>query len=340
MFVGKAHRRVAVAAIAVAGLLTTPGLTGLTQASAAVAPPAPTLTQAAAQAQQVSSRLGADSGGVFLNRNLTPVVNVVNQSDAAKVRAAGLTPRLVRYSMTSLTATKNALDRLGWIKYSSWGIDPSSDQVVVTISDATPTAGASTLLAAARRFGSQVRIEHSTDTPKEFVLGGDAINNGQVRCSVGFNVRRSGQLMVLTAGHCTNFGGTWAPMGGRVVASVSPGADEGLITNPSGNGPSRINDGTTITSVGAPFVGERLRKSGSTTGITSGRITGVNLTVNFDVGVIRHMFSTTVHSAPGDSGGSGYDGSIALGTLTGGNSTTTFFYPAQREFSDFGLTLP
>ena len=39
-------------------------------------------------------------------------------------------------------------------------------------------------------------------------------------------------------------------------------------------------------------------------------------------------------------GGSGYNGSIALGTLTGGNSTATFFYPAQREFSDFGLTLP
>lgn len=337
MIVGKACRRVAVAAIAVAGMLTTPGLA---QASTAVTPNVPTPIQAAFQAQQVSSRLGVDSGGFFLDKNLHPVVNVLTQSDAATVRAAGVTPRLVRYSMTSLTATKNALDQLGWIKYSSWGIDPSSDQVVVTISTATPAAGASRLLAAARRFGPQVRIEHSTDTPKEFVLGGDAINNGVVRCSVGFNVRRAGQLMVLTAGHCTNFGGTWAPMGGQVVASISPGADEGLITNPSGNGPSRINDGTTITSVGTPFVGETLRKSGSTTGITSGHITGVELTVNFDVGVIRHMFATTVHAEPGDSGGSGYNGSIALGTLTGGNSTTTFFYPAQREFSDFGLTLP
>lgn len=337
MMVRKAHRRVAVAAIAVAGLLTAPGLT---QASAAPAPQVPTPMHAAAQARQVSDRLGADSGGFFLDANQHAVVNVLNQSDAAAVRAAGATPRLVSYSMGSLTDTKNALDQLGWIKYSSWGIDPSTDQVVVTISDATPAAGARTLLAAARRFGPRVRIERSTDAPREFVLGGDAINNGQVRCSDGFNVRRGGQLMVLTAGHCTNFGGTWAPMGGRVVASVSPGADEGLITNPSGNGPSRINDGTTITSVGAPFVGERLRKSGSTTGITSGQVTGVNLTVNFDVGVIRHMFATTVHSAPGDSGGSGYDGSIALGTLTGGNSTTTFFYPAQREFADFGLTLP
>lgn len=337
MIVGKAHRRVVVAAIAVAGLLTAPGLT---EANAAAAPHVLTPMQAAAQAQQVSNRLGADTGGFFLDKNQHPVVNVLNQSDAAAVRAAGLTPALVNYSMSTLTATKNALDQLGFIKFASWGIDPSTDQVVVTISDSTPAAGAHRLLAAARRFGSQVRIEHSTDAPKEFVLGGDAINNGVVRCSVGFNVRRAGQLMVLTAGHCTNFGGTWSPMGGRVVASVSPGADEGLITNPSGNGPSRINDGTTITSVGAPFVGERLRKSGSTTGITSGSVTGVDLTVNFDVGVIRHMFATNVHSEPGDSGGSGYNGSIALGTLTGGNSQTTFFYPAQREFSDFGLTLP
>ncbi len=138
MIVGKACRRGAVAAIAVAGMLTTPGLA---QASAAVAPNVPTPIQAAAQAQQVSSRLGTDSGGFFLDKNLNPVVNVLTQSDAATVRAAGLTPRLVRYSMTSLTTTKNALDQLGWIKYSSWGIDPSSDQVVVTLSTATPAAG-------------------------------------------------------------------------------------------------------------------------------------------------------------------------------------------------------
>lgn len=335
MIVGKAQRRVLIAAIAAAGSLTA---LGPAQANAMPTPATP--MQMAAQAEQVATQIGPDSGGVFLDTNQRPVVNVTNDSDAAQVRAAGLTPAMVKFSMKTLTDTKNAFDQLGFIKYSSWGIDTATNQVVVTIPDATPKAGANKLMAAAQRFGSQVRVERTADTPREFVLGGDAINNGQARCSVGFNVRRAGVLHVLTAGHCTNLGGTWAPMGGRVVATNSPGGDEGLITNPSGVGPSQINDGTRITSVGAPTVGENLRKSGSTTGITSGRITGVNLTVNFDVGVIRNMFSTTVFSQPGDSGGSGYNGGIALGTLTGGNSTTTFFYPAQIEFRDFGLTLP
>ena len=34
-----------------------------------------------------------------------------------------------------------------------------------------------------------------------------------------------------------------------------------------------------------------------------------------------------------------YGWPTALGTLTGGNTTTTFFYPAAREFSMYGLSL-
>ena len=329
-------RRKAVAAVAAAGVVVALGVTGTTAHAAST----PSVAKQPVTAEKVSSQLGAKSGGYFLDKNRRPVVNVLSQSDAAKVRAAGLTPSVVKYSYASLTATKKALDGVGFVKYSSWGIDPSTDQVVVTVSDATPKAAASKLQAAAKRYGSQVRVEYSTSKPEEFVLDGDAIQNDQARCSAGFNVKQGGNLMVLTAGHCTNLGGTWSPMGGTVTESNSPGGDEGLITNPSGDGPSQVNDGTTISSVGSPTVGESVTKSGSTTGVTSGTISAVDQPVNFDVGPIEHLVATDVHSDHGDSGGPAYDGSKALGTLTGGDTQTTFFYPAQIEFSDFGLSLP
>ncbi|BCJ37230.1 peptidase [Actinocatenispora thailandica] len=333
------HRRLAGLAILGVGVLAAAGI-GSTPAQAA--PPLSAAVQAAAvpQANTVAHRLGSRSGGVYLDRNGHAVVTVTSAAAARTVRAAGLRSRVVHYSAASLTSTKNRLDRLAGVPDTAWGIDTARNQVVVTISDSAPKAGAARVLAAARRYGSEVRVEHSTGHFSTYVRGGDAIQNDQARCSDGFNVRRNGRLMVLTAGHCTNLGGTWYPMGGQVVASYSPGADEGLIDNPSGSGPSQVNTGQTISYIGQPTQGEYVVKSGSTTGVTSGSIEAVDQTVNFDVGVIYHLFATNVYSDHGDSGGPGYNGSTALGTLTGGDTQTTFFYPAWREFNDYGLTLP
>lgn len=336
---GIGRKRAAGLAVAAAGALAA--------ASAAAAPaqaaaPLSTKVQGAAvtQATAVSKKLGNDTGGVYLDRNGHAVVNVTNQADAQQARAAGMRVRSVKYSFAALTSTKDSLDRFAGTADTAWGIDTAHNKVVVKVSDATPKAGAAKLLAAARKLGDRVTIVHTTGHYETYVRGGDAIQNSQGRCSDGFNVVSGGQLMVLTAGHCTNLGGTWSPMGGTVVASNSPGGDEGLITNPSGNGPSQVNTGQTISNIGSPSVGEGVTKSGSTTGVTSGTISGVNMTVNFDVGVIYNLFETNVYSDHGDSGGPGYDGSTGLGTLTGGNTSTTYFYPAQIEFSDYGLSLP
>lgn len=338
MHTGKTRTRSVALAAVTAGALVSLGLAAPAQA----APPLSTAVQAAAipHANQVSSKLGSDTGGVYLDSNGHAVVNVTNQADARQVRAAGLRSHSVHYSMAALTNTKNSLDRLAGIPDTSWGIDTKANEVVVSISDTTPKAGAKRLLAAAKDFGNKVRVEHTTGHLDTYVLDGDAIQNSQARCSAGFNVMRGGELMVLTAGHCTELGGTWSPMGGSVVESNSPGGDEGLISNPSGEGPSQINTGQSIDSIGAPTVGEQVTKSGSTTGVTDGTISGVDETVNFDVGVIYNLFETDVHSDHGDSGGPAYDGSAGLGTLTGGDSTTTYFYPAQVEFSDYSLSLP
>src|SRR5262245_23195391 len=134
----KSHRKGA-AAIAAASALVALGVTAV----GAHAAPKPSAT---VRAQQVIKDLGAASGGSYLDKNQHTVVNVVKKSDMAKVRAAGLTPKLVTHSMKSLTSAKDGLDGLGLIKYSSWGIDTSTNQVVVTVSKATPKAAANKLM--------------------------------------------------------------------------------------------------------------------------------------------------------------------------------------------------
>jgi streptogrisin D len=268
------------------------------------------------------------------------VIAVTTPAAATRARAAGYRTHQVRYSLAALTAAKDHLDALASIPDTAWGIDTAHNHVVVTLSTATPASGAARLRAAAARYGDQISYRYTTGRFQTYVLDGDAIQNDQARCSAGFNVVQGGQLMVLTAGHCTNLGGSWSPMGGQVAASNSPGGDEGLITNPSGDGPSQINTGQAITDIGAPTVGEQVAKSGSTTGVTTGTVEAVDQTVNFDVGVIYHLFATDVYSDHGDSGSPAYDGSTGLGTLTGGDTQTTYFYPAQIEFSDYGLQLP
>ncbi len=292
----------------------------------------------AATAKRVSAMLGAETGGYYLDQQGHPVVNVLTDRDAATVTAAGVQARRVSHSAAELTSIKESLDSYAGITNTAWGIDPSTDSVVVRISDAADPDAAADLTEAAYQYGDAVRIEHITGTLEAFIRGGDAIRNSSVRCSDGFNVTRDGQLFVLTAGHCTNTGGPWEGLG-NVVESDCPGADSGLIENNSGDGPSEINTGQPITAVGSATVGEPMEKSGSTTGYTTGQITSVDETVNFDVGVLYHMTGTTVHSDHGDSGGSGYDGSTGLGTLSGGNATTTYFYPLELEMAAYNLTL-
>jgi streptogrisin D len=293
------------------------------------------------QAVHVADGLGAASGGIHLD-NGKAVVNVLDDAAAQRVRAAGLTAKKVKHSFTALTGVKNALDGIGNVPQTAWGIDTKTNQVVVTIYSAASPATSGTVNAAATKYGDSVRVERKTGKLELHIAGGDAIQNSSGRCSLGFNVTRGGSPFLLTAGHCTNLGGTWSGgnvSGARVVESDCPGADSGLLTRPNGTGPGQINTGQQITSARDPFVGERIQKMGSTTGGGSGEVTSVDQSVNFDVGVLNHEFGTTAHTDHGDSGGPAYDGSIGLGTLSGGDTVTSYFYPLTRELSDYGLTL-
>ncbi|MFD9959331.1 S1 family peptidase [Amycolatopsis sp. NPDC058986] len=293
------------------------------------------------QATQVTDALGTASGGFYLD-NGKAVVTVLDDVAAKTVRDAGLTAKKVAHSFTALTSVKESLDGIGAAPQTAWGIDTSTNQVVVTVFDAATPATTKKVTEAASRLGDSVRIEHETGKLELHIKDGDAIRNSSARCSLGFNVKKGSTPYLLTAGHCTNLGGTWSGgdvTGARIVRSDCPGADSGYLTRPNGTGPGQINTGQKITRAAAPRVGERMQKQGSTTGGGGGTIKSVDQTVNFDVGVLRHEFGTTAHTDHGDSGGPAYDGSTGLGTLSGGNTTVSYFYPLTLELQSYGLTL-
>src|ERR1700709_701028 len=230
------------------------------------------------QGSQVTDTLGADSGGFFLDHGRV-VVNVLNDTAAQKVEAAGLTAKKVKNSFAALTTTKNTLDGLSAVPHTAGGTDTRTNQVVVKIYSAATPATADKVTAAAGQLGESVRVEHKTGKLELYIADGDAIQTSSGRCSLGFNVPRGGSPFLLTAGHCTNLGGTWSGgdvSGAQVVESDCPGADSGLLTRPNGTGPGEINTGQAITSAGTPTVGEQMQKQGSTTGGGSGEVTSVD----------------------------------------------------------------
>ncbi|QYN25432.1 S1 family peptidase [Amycolatopsis sp. DSM 110486] len=298
-------------------------------------------TQAITQATQVVDSLGLSGGGIYLD-NGKAIVNVTDAAAQQKAEAAGFATKLVKHSFAALTNAKNSLDGVKNVPQTAWGIDTKNNQVVVKIYDAASKTTVDKVTAAAAKLGDSARIEHRAGKLSTYIADGDSINNGQFTCSLGFNVTRGGEPMMLTAGHCTNEGGTWSGgdvSGARVVESDCPGADSGLLTRPNGSGDGAINTGQTISSAGTPTVGEQIQKQGQTTGGGSGEVTSVDESVNFDVGVLNHEFGTTAHTDHGDSGGPAYDGSKGLGTLSGGDTVTSYFYPLTLELQSYGLEL-
>jgi streptogrisin D len=250
-----------------------------------------------------------------------------------------------------------AVDALPPTPNTAWGIDPSTGQLVVTVSTAAPAAGAARLAGLADRYGQAVRIAH-TDAPiieqdlggllapsdtSDLLLGGDQISDGKILCSAGFNVVGKGQSYLLTAGHCTAGLPTWQDIGPS-TASTFPQSDYGLIRDDSASpaGDIDLYDGTMqpITKVGDPVVGEAVCASGEYTKVTCGHVTAVDQTVDYGNGdVVHDLIRTDVHTDRGDSGGQLYDGSTGLGMVSGGDSTTDYFQPLAPVLTAYGVQL-
>ncbi|MEE1940269.1 S1 family peptidase [Streptomyces sp. TRM 70361] len=189
------------------------------------------------------------------------------------------------------------------------------------------------------------------------VDGGDAIFGGGSRCSLGFNVTLDGVPAFLTAGHCGNASRTWtadarggAPLG-TVVASRFPVSDFALVVydDPAAPAPGTVDlkDGTVqeITRVAEASVGMRVQRSGSTTGLSAGTVTGLNATVNYGNGdIVNGLIQTDVCAEPGDSGGAMFSGDAAVGLTSGGSGDCTrggetFFQPVTTALEVTGAQL-
>lgn len=328
-------------------------LAALPAAPAASAAPA-AAPDVAATADRLTRALGAQAAGAYLDASGRLTVNVLGAEAAARVRAAGATPRLVTRSSARLAGVQAALDAAGNAPAgASWGVDLASNAVLVSV----PAGRGAAFVARARSFGAAVRVERTPAVQTQAFYGGQAILRSGSRCSAGFNTRSgSGRNYVLTAGHCTDLGGTWTTSGGQtigpVAASSFPGNDYGAIRisspatlDPRG-GVLHYGAFRDITGAGRVLVNSSACKTGSTTGTTCGIVQAYNVTVNYAEGTVFGLTRTSICTQPGDSGGAMYAGSLAQGITSGGTiggcgqaGFRSFFQPADEALSVYGLTL-
>jgi streptogrisin D len=344
-------RRAAIS-VAAAGLVT--GLL-LAPSIARAATTTPTMTLAnAASAETLVAKLGASSAGSYLDAGGRMVVTVTDQAAAESVKAAGAVPRIVARSGAQLAAATAELDRAASIPGTAWATDPMTNQVVVSYDTTVTGARLAQLQAVAARLGDSVRFEASPGVLSTRIAGGQAIYAGGYRCSLGFNVHRGSTYYFLTAGHCGNIGSAWYSDSARTqrigtrAGSSFPGNDYAIIQFAAGVAhPSSVytyGGSQTITRAANAVVNQSVSRSGSTTHVHTGRVTAVNATVNYQEGRVTGLIRTTVCAEGGDSGGSLYAGSTALGLTSGGSGNcsfggTTYFQPVTEPMSVYGVTI-
>ncbi|NDU73173.1 trypsin-like serine protease [Actinomadura sp. DSM 109109] len=309
-------------------------------------------TRAATRAARIARGLGGRTTGAYVDSSGRPVVTVTNAADAAAVRAAGAVPKTARRSPAELRRVTGALRRsVSDVPGTGWAVDPATSSVTVWTDDTVTGARMAAVQRTAGRQGAAVRMVRIPGRLSTFALGGDAIFGQGSRCSLGFNVKRGGQDFFLTAGHCGNEVQNWAAdqQGaealGATVASDFPGNDFALVqTEQGGAGESAVNlyngRAQPITEAGEAVVGQRVLRSGSTTGVHAGTVTATNATVNFAEGTVTGMIQTTVCAEPGDSGGPLFAGGTALGLTSGGSGDcrtggVTFFQPVTEALQTF-----
>ncbi|MEE1942733.1 S1 family peptidase [Streptomyces sp. TRM 70361] len=231
----------------------------------------------------------------------------------------------------------------------AWYTDKATNTLVVTVDSTVSQAEIAKIKKTAGAGADAIRIERTSGKFTKMISGGDAIYAGGGRCSLGFNVRSSnGTEYFLTAGHCTAAGATWTngstTLGTRAGSSF-PNNDYGIVRYTSSiSRPGQVGS-QDITRAANPSVGQTVTRRGSTTGTHSGRVTGLNATVNYGSGdIVYGMIQTNVCAEPGDSGGPLYYGTTAYGLTSGGSGNcrtggTTFFQPVVEALNAYGVSV-
>ncbi|MET9800218.1 S1 family peptidase [Streptomyces sp. NPDC006368] len=238
----------------------------------------------------------------------------------------------------------------------AWYTDAKTGKLVVTADSTVSAAELSEIKEAVGSRSSALEIKRTPGTFNKLIAGGQAIYAGGGRCSLGFNVRSGSTYYALTAGHCTNIGSTWytnsanTTVLGTRTGSSFPGNDYGIIRHSNASaadGRVYLYNGSyrDITAAGNASVGQSVQRSGSTTGLRGGTVTGLNATVNYGNGdVVYGLIQTNVCAEPGDSGGALFSGTTALGLTSGGSGNcssggTTFFQPVTEALSAYGVSV-
>ncbi|MFJ6700499.1 S1 family peptidase [Streptomyces sp. NPDC091272] len=353
-------RRAAAAGAAVAALVAT-GITFQTANASEGAAPTPTpktlsVTGANSLASSLTKQLGTDAAGSFYDAKAKSlVVNVTDEAAAETVREAGGKARIVQHTLAELKSARTALAGRATIPGTSWATDPVSNKIVVTADRTVKGASLTKLNKAVKELGSKVLLKHSKGEFRPLVAGGDAIWGAGARCSLGFNVTKGGEAYFLTAGHCTADIQSWSDSQGGAsigdtVDSNFPGSDYGLVKYSGSTAhPSEVNlyngSSQAITKAGDATVGQQVTRSGSTTQVHDGEVTGLDATVNYGNGqIVNGLIQTTVCAEPGDSGGALFAGDTALGLTSGGSGDCssggeTFFQPVPAALAATGTQI-
>ena len=250
-----------------------------------------------------------------------------------------------QFGASQLSAASQAVQRSG-VDGISWFVNSASDRVVVTADRTVSAAEIATIKRTAGSGAGAIRIERASGQFRPLLSAGNAIYGGAYRCSLGFNVVKSSTYYFLTAGHCGKVANTWytnanhSTLIGPTIGYSFPGNDYALVrydnkslTHPGG-----------YTAANA-FVGEQVKRTGSTSGTHSGTVTALNVTVRYQgAGKVSGMIQTNVCAEPGDSGGPLYDGTKGLGITSGGSGDcrtggTTFYQPVPEAANNYGVTV-
>ncbi|MEU8548981.1 S1 family peptidase [Streptomyces roseoverticillatus] len=349
------HRRIPRhrTAIASAGALALAVTATLTLAVDANAAPD---TLSASEATTLASQLTKGTAGSYYDAKARKlVVNVLDETGAMAARAKGVETRLVKHSLAELNSARQTLKDRATIPGTSWSLDPKSNKVVVTADRTVKGAKLHQLTAVVKSLGDKAEIRHSRGEFKKLSANGDAIWDNDGQCSLGFNVVKDGHPYFLTAGHCGKAGTTWSDeKGGSPIGTTEdsqyPGNDYAIVKY-TGNTPhpSEVNlyNGSyqKITKAGEATVGQKVFRSGSTTQVHDGKVTGLDETVNYvDGDTVEGLIKTTVCAEPGDSGGALYDRETALGLTSGGSGDCssggeTFFQPVPEALKAYGAQI-
>jgi len=251
----------------------------------------------------------------------------------------------------STDAALATLDRTVAFAGTAWGVD-AAGRVVVSVDSSVRGAQLAAVRAVVQRLGASATLVTVAGTFHLDITGGDAIYGSRYRCSLGFNVTKGSAHYFLTAGHCGKAEPSWwtsanhSTFLGNTVGATFPGKDYALVqyTASYTSYPSAVGS-QSITGAANARVGEAVSRRGSTTGIHTGVVQALNVTVHYQSGgTVRGLIQTNVCAEPGDSGGPLYDHAIALGLTSGGSGDcksggTTFFQPVIPALNAYGVSI-